>query len=203
MTVFRVRKLRGLLFPALLFFLPANTYAQNQVQGQVTFTPATKAERSAGVWIDGQYVGYVDELKDENKVLLLPGEHEISIRLAGYKDLTEKVIVEPKKMLVVKVRLDRDPQAHYSQVTAEVKLEVTPDRAAVFVDDAFVGHAGEFGGAGRGMLVSPGKHRIKIALAGYQTFETDVSLVASQKTQIKTDLVKGSVTQTTPPIKNP
>jgi PEGA domain len=203
MTEFTVRKLRAFLFSALLFLLPANTYAQNQVQGQVTFTPSTKAERSAGVWIDGQYVGYVDELKDENKVLLLPGEHEISIRLTGYKDLTQKVIVEPGKILVVKVRLDRDPQAHYSQVTAEVKLEVTPDRAAVFVDDTFVGHAGEFGGVGRGMLVSPGKHRIKIALAGYQTFETDVSLVGSQKTQIKTDLVKGSITQTSPLIKNP
>jgi hypothetical protein len=202
MTLFRACKLWGFLLPVLLFFLLANTYAQNQVQGQLTFTPATKVERSAGVWIDGQYVGYVDELKDENTVLLLPGEHDISLRLAGYKNLTLKVMVEPRKMSVVKVKLDTDPRVHYSQVTAEVKLEVTPDRAAVFVDDAFVGHAGEFGGVGRGMLVSPGKHHIKIGLAGYQTFETDISLVASQKTQIKTDLVKG-ITQTNPLTKNP
>lgn len=203
MTTLRVRKLGGFLFLAFPFFLPANTHAQNQVQGQLKFAATAKAERSAGVWIDGQYVGYVDELKDENRVLLLPGEHEISIRLAGYQDLTQKVIVEPRKMLVVKVKLDRDPRVHYSEVTAEVKLEVTPDRAAVFVDDVFVGHAGEFSGVGRGMLVAPGKHRIKIALAGFQTFETEIKLVASQKTQIKTELVKGSLTQTNLPIKNP
>jgi len=202
-TVFRVCKLRSLLFPIFLFCLVANAEAQNQVQGQLTFTPATKAERSAGVWIDGQYVGYVDELKDENTVLLLPGEHDVSLRLAGYKDLILKVKIEPSKMSIVKVKLDADPRVRFSQVTAEVKLEVTPDRAAVFVDDAFVGHAGEFGGVGRGMLLSPGKHHIKISLAGYQTFENDITLVANQKTQIKTDLVKGSASLTNPPTKNP
>jgi 23S rRNA A2030 N6-methylase RlmJ len=164
------------------------------VQGQLEFAAASKAERSAGVWIDGQYVGYVDELKDENKVMLLPGTHEISLRLAGYQDQTLKVVVEPRKSLVVKVRLERDSRVHYSEVTAEVKLQISPDRAAVFVDDAFAGHAGEFGGIGRGMLIAPGKHRIRIALAGYQTFETEINLSANQKTEIKTDLVKASVT---------
>lgn len=203
MTSSRVCDMRSFLFLVLLLFPAANMRAQNQVQGQLEFAAQAKAERSAGVWIDGQYVGYVDELKDENKVLLLPGTHEISIRLAGYQDQTLKVTVEPRKMLVVKVKLERDPKVHYSEVTAEVKLEITPARAAVFLDGAFVGHAGEFGGVGRGMLIAPGKHRIKISLAGYQSFETEIQLAANQKTEIKTDLVKGSVTQTTPPTKGP
>jgi PEGA domain len=200
MTAFMVRRLRGFLLLALLFFLSASAHAQSQVQGRVSFVAVHKTDRSAGVWIDGQYVGYVDELKGENKVLLLPGEHEISVRLAGYKSLTEKVIAESGKVLVLKVDLDKDTQAQYPAVTAELKLEVTPHRAGVFLDNAFLGHAGEFG---RGVLVSPGKHRIKIVLPGYQSFETDVNLVAGQKTQIKTELVKASVTETTPPMKNP
>ena len=198
MITSRLCGLRGVLFLALLFFSQANTRAQSQVQGQVEFAATAKQERSAGVWIDGQYVGYVEELRDENKVLLLPGTHEISIRLAGYQGQTLKVNVEPKKTLVIKVKLDRDPRVHYSDLTGEVKLEINPARAAVFLDDAFAGHAGEFGGVGRGMLIAPGKHHIKIALAGYQTFETEINLAANQKTEIKTDLVKGSVTQTTP-----
>jgi PEGA domain len=51
------------------------------------------------------------------------------------------------------------------------------------------------------MLVSPGKHQIKIALPGYQAFDTEVNLLARQKITIKTDLVPGSITQAGPSIK--
>jgi hypothetical protein len=54
---------------------------------------------------------------------------------------------------------------------------------------------------GRGMLVSPGDHHIKIALAGYQEFNTDVKLLPKQKITLKTDLVAGSITQAPPVIK--
>src|SRR6266487_3229493 len=53
----------------------------------------------------------------------------------------------------------------------------------------------------RGMLVSPGKHRVKIALPGYQAFETEVNLLPKQKITIKTDLAPGSITEAGPSIK--
>src|SRR5206468_12734462 len=53
----------------------------------------------------------------------------------------------------------KDPRTQFPKVTSQIKLQVTPERAAVFVDDAFAGTVGEFSGAGHGMLVSPGKHR--------------------------------------------
>jgi hypothetical protein len=56
------------------------------------------------------------------------------------------------------------------------------------VDGLFVGHVGEFEGMGRGMLVAPGTHEIKIALPGYQTFETEIKPLANQTVEIKTDL---------------
>jgi hypothetical protein len=74
--------------------------------------------------------------------------------------------------------------------TAEVKISVNPSRAAVFVDGLFVGHVGEFGGVGRAMLVAPGAHQIRIALPGYQIFQTDINPLGNQKVEIKTDLVK-------------
>jgi hypothetical protein len=75
---------------------------------------------------------------------------------AGYQEFKQKVVVEPGKQLVLRVAMQKDPRAEYPKVTAKVKLEVTPDRAAVFLDDAFVGHVQEFGGIGRSMLVSRG-----------------------------------------------
>jgi hypothetical protein len=186
---------------AILFPSIPTRAAQNVVLGEVHFEGASKTDKSSGVWIDGQYLGYVSELKGDKKVLLMPGAHQISVRQSGYQSLDEKITVEPGAFYTVRVKLQRDPRAQYSQVTSEIKLAVTPERAAVFVDDAFVGHVSEFGGAGRAMLVTPGSHRIKITLPGYETFETEVRLLANQKFEVKTDLVKGSIADAEPLIK--
>jgi PEGA domain len=181
---------------------PALSVAQgsNRVLGQVDFTGKTKAEKTAGVWIDGQYVGYVDELKGDKQVLLLPGMHKISVRQTGYLQLDEEIGVDPGKTTMVKVELQKNPKAEFSSVTSQIKLEVTPDRAAVLVDGAFAGVVHDFGGVGRAMLVAPGKHHVKIDLVGYQPFDTDVDLQPNQKITIKTDLVPGSVSQTDPAL---
>src|SRR5437899_5761654 len=181
------------VFFSLLFCIAS--IAQNQVLGEVQLVGKTKADKTSGVWIDGQYVGYVDELKDDKKILLMPGEHEIPVRQSGYKDFTQKVAVEPHKKVALQVVMLMDSRTRFPKVTSQIKLQVTPERAAVFVDDAFVGSVAEFSGVGRGMLVSPGKHRVKIALPGYQPFDTEVSLLPRQKITLKTDLLPESISQ--------
>src|SRR2546429_9496524 len=47
-----------------------------------------------------------------------------------------------------------------------------------------------------------GKHRIKVALPGYRTFETEVGLLAGQKSEVKTELLKGSIEQASSEVKN-
>jgi hypothetical protein len=169
--------------------------AQTTIMGELKFKGASKVEKTSGVWIDGQYVGYLSELWGPRRVLLLPGDHELVVRQAGYKDFTEKLTVEPKILLLVPVRMQKDTEDSWPKVTAELKVDVQPDRAAVFVDDRFLGHAGELGGAFHAMLLSPGAHRVKVELPGYQPFETDVNLVAGQKSVVKTHLEKGSIHQ--------
>jgi PEGA domain-containing protein len=172
--------------------------AENNVLGQVDLVGATKVERTSGVWIDGQYVGYLRELKGSKKILLLPGEHEITVRQGGYLDFTQKVTVRAGETQTLEVRMAKDTRVQFPTITAQIKLEVNPNRAAVFVDGVFVGHIAEFTGVGRALLVAPGKRKIRIALPGYQDFETDIDLVADQKSTIKTDLVKGGPAEGTP-----
>jgi hypothetical protein len=164
----------------------------NEVLGEVRFQADNGAAKSAGVWVDGRYVGYLNELKGSKKLLLLPGEHEISVREAGFQSVDQKVNVQPDQVQILHVSLVKDPRAQLPTVSAEVKLSIDPDRAAVFVDEQFAGHAHEFGGAGRAMLLSPGKHRIKISLPGYQSFETEIEVRANQKYDIKTQLPRGN-----------
>jgi hypothetical protein len=175
----------------------------SKVMGEVRFEGATKVERDSGVWVDGGYVGYLKELKDDKKVLLLPGEHKVTVRQSGYDDFTQRIVVEPGQVQIVRVKMNLATGASVPSVTATLKVTVQPGRAAVFLDGKYVGHASELGGALHSLQISPGKHKIKVELPGYRTFETEVDLLQGQKSEVKTDLVKGSIEQASPDIKPP
>ena len=194
---FLTRSVVGLLATASLLFVPV-LHAGNDVLGQVDLQGATKVERDSGDWIDGQYVGYLRELKGSKKILLLPGEHDITVRQGGYVDFVQKVMVRSGQTQTVDVKMEKDTRVQLPRITAEIKLDVNPHRAAVFVDGVLVGHVAEFNGVGKALLVTPGKRKITISLPGYQTFETDIDLVANQKSTVKTDLVKGGAAEGVP-----
>jgi hypothetical protein len=198
-------QLAKVLFAKLCFLVvvaPASSQ-DNKVMGEVRFEGATKVERDSGVWVDGGYVGYLKELNGDKKVLLLPGEHQIAVRQSGYDDFMQRIVVEPGQTQTVRVIMHLMPGARSPDVIATLKVTVQPGRAAVFLDDTYVGHASELGGAIHSLLISPGKHRIKVELPGYRTFETEVNLLAGQKSEVKTALVKGSIEQASPAIKPP
>jgi len=196
---------RVLLFIPLCAFLaaPPSPARDSKVMGEVKFEGATKVERDAGVWIDGEYLGYVKELKGKKKVLLMPGKHQITARQAGYGDFISDIVVEPGQVQTVSVRMSLVPGAATPKITSELKLTIQPTRAAVFLDNNYIGHAGELGGSVHSLLVSPGTHHIKVELPGYRTFETDVTLLAGQKSEVKTELLKGSIEQASSDIKKP
>lgn len=196
-------KYRGRAFACVLVLLSSMAAipalrADNKVLGEVELAGASKVENTSGVWVDGQYVGYLAELKGSKKLLLLPGDHEITVRQGGYLDFTQKISVRAGEKQTLEVKLEKDTRVELPKITAEIKLDVKPNRAAVFVDGVFVGHVGEFGGIGRALLVAPGKHSIKITLPGYQTFETDIDLVANQKSTVKTEMVAGGPAEGAP-----
>ncbi len=199
----RHRPLGLFIWFVVLFGTAKITAGQNEIMGELVFEGQTNVERDSGVWIDGNYVGYLKELKGSKKVLLLPGEHEVIVRQSGYNDYVQKVVVEPGGKRLISVTLQLSPRATAPDITATLKLKIKPKRAAVFLDEKYVGHAGEFGGAFRSMKISPGKHRIRVELPGYRTFDTEVNLLANQETEVKTELKIGSIEQNTPLIKKP
>jgi len=188
-----------LFLSGLLVVLAASALADNKVLGEVELQGETKVERDSGVWIDGQYLGYLKELKGSKKVLLLPGTHEIAVRQDGYEDFRTTVTLQPGEKQLVMVKMARDLRFQMPSVTAEIKISVNPDRAAVFVDGLLAGHAGEFGGIAKSLLVAPGHRKITISLPGYQTFTTEVDLAPNQKFNLKTDLLKEPATASPTP----
>lgn len=197
------RRFSFTLFASLLcsLMLFSNAFGEkNEVLAEIQFKGASLVEKEAGVWVDGTYVGYVRELKGSKRVFVMPGEHEVVARMDGYKDFTQRIAVNPNQTYLVEVALQRDPRLQFPTTYALVKMAVRPKRAAVFVDGAFTGHANEYEGLGGGLLLSPGKHDIEIALPGYRTFKTEVTLLANQKFKLTTRLAAGNIEQADPRI---
>jgi hypothetical protein len=169
--------------------------AEDRVQAELRFVAHNKDEKTAGVWVDGQYVGFVKELAGEKKLMLLPGKHEIIVRQAWFDELVEQVILEPGQVREFNVSLVKSAPIPRGQATGELKISAVPSRAVVFVDNQYAGHVDEFDGAGKAMLLTPGQHRVRIALPGYLPFDTVIDLRPHQRLKLETQLVKGSITE--------
>jgi hypothetical protein len=167
--------------------------AENEILGEVQLRPAGKVEKSAGIWVDGQYLGFLKELKGNRKILLMPGRHDIKARLSGHHDFDTQVEVVAGDMTTVRVAMRDNLDAVYPDTDemAKVKILVNPSRAAVFVNDSYVGHVEEFRGFRKSLGLAPGTYKIHITLPGYQPFESEMTLLKEQKYEIKTTLRKG------------
>lgn len=186
------------LLSLFVFFVFSMTaFAENKVLGQVDLQGATKVEKDSGVWVDGQYLGYLKELKGNKKILLLPGEHDIVVRQDGYEDFRTTVNLQPDQKVLVAVKLVKDLRFKMPSVFSDIKMDVNPNRAAVFVDDLFVGHAADFDGLVHSLRVAPGHRKITLSLPGYQTFNTELDLLPNQRFKLKTKLLKAPSALTT------
>lgn len=186
----QLKALSRFLLLMVPLFVGGSLMARNKVLGTVKLEAANKAAKDSGVWVDGQYVGYLKELKGSRKIMLLPGLHKIAAREAGYDEFTQTVRLRPGQKEVVTVLLKKNPYIRYGNENAQVKIAGGPERAAVFVDEQYVGHVDQFNGIGQGMLLTPGKHQISVSMPGYESFETEVTLRPHQKLKIKTKLIR-------------
>lgn len=172
----------------------AGAFAANPMLGEIRLEPGSRVERDAGVWVDGQYLGFVKELDNRERLMLLPGRHELTVKLAGFEDVVSTVMVEPGETRRYKVQLSPLATASYPDAgqTATVRLSIEPERAALFVDGVYAGNVDRFSGR-NGVRVRAGTHQIRIELPGYRPFESEMELIANQHYEIKTELLKGSV----------
>ena len=109
------------VIPALS--LPAAIHARtNDVMGEVRFSGRSGVEKTSGVWVDGQYVGYLKELKGSKKLLLLLGEHLLAVRQAGCQDFMQKVQIEPHEVMCA---LNRSRKWKFRSKCLNARLPVT------------------------------------------------------------------------------
>lgn len=179
-----------------LIGVTGSAIAANPLLGEVEIRPATRLEKDAGVWLDGQFLGTIRDLKGKSRLVLVPGDHDVLIKLIGYSDVRRMITVEPGQHHEFVVSLAPADDVTYPDPadTAKLKVSVEPEDAAVFVNDVYAGHVDQFNGR-RGMRLGAGVYQIRIALPGYQAFETELTVIANQEYEIKTELPKGTIVE--------
>jgi hypothetical protein len=176
----------GLGALALGSVLAAAAHAQGAGQSELRLIPETRVEKLAGVWVDGQYVGYVDQFKGHDTLTLAPGKHSLVVRESGMEGMTRELNLAPGGALDLVVKLmEPDPSTVIPEGPGELKVMVAPESAAVFVDGKFAGPAVQFGSVGRVLRLPEGKHEVRISQTGYKDYVTSVDISASERQTIE------------------
>lgn len=75
-----------------------------------------------------------------------------------------------------------------SRPRADVKVEVTPKQAEVYVDGFYAGVADDFDGAFKRLHVTPGGHAISLHLAGYRTTTENIYAAPGSTVKVKLEM---------------
>jgi PEGA domain-containing protein len=75
-----------------------------------------------------------------------------------------------------------------SPTYGSISLEVSPSDADVFVDGQYVGQVRDFDGIGAPLTLTPGRHRVELAAAGYEPLSFDVNVVPGQVVPYRGDM---------------
>jgi PEGA domain-containing protein len=68
--------------------------------------------------------------------------------------------------------------------SATISVSSSPDGADVYADEAFVGNAPAT------LKLSPGKHAVKVTMAGYKDWSRDITAIAGSEAHLKANLEK-------------
>jgi hypothetical protein len=179
---------------AVLIFIAALPARAQQVDdpGELQIITSHETEKDSGVWVDGEYIGYLRDFWGNKKIMLDPGEHQISIRKFGYKDFSQQVHIDAGKIQFLPIMMEIDVSSQYpTQDTATLRINVNPPDAAVLIDGAYVGYASQISGLFNSLTVTAGKRKVRIEMQGYQPYETEIELPAGRISEVRAALLKG------------
>ena len=86
---------------------------------------------------------------------------------------------------------------------ADIKTEVTPKDAEVYVDGYYAGHANDFDGVFKRLHVAPGGHSITFHLQGFRTVTENVYARPDSTFKMNTTMERLAAGETSAPVPSP
>jgi hypothetical protein len=114
----------------------------------------------AGVFVDGKYLGPAANFRMARKYAVAAGEHELVLRKPRYQEYKTTVKIEAGRTTIVTQSLQLRTLA--KPPFGSLKVKGFEKYAAVFVNEAYMGHADEFDGSNERPLLNPGDYNVKV-----------------------------------------
>jgi PEGA domain len=86
---------------------------------------------------------------------------------------------------------------------ADIRTEVTPKDAEVYVDGYYAGHANDFDGVFKRLHVAPGGHSITFHLQGFRTVTENVYVRPDSTLKVNTTMERLAAGETSAPVPSP
>ncbi|MFQ5696323.1 MAG: PEGA domain-containing protein, partial [Terriglobia bacterium] len=140
-----------------------------------------------------------------NRTIRLPaGEHTVSIHRYGHKPHVQQVSLTAGETTNLNVTLE-PIGGPVSGPWGRIRLMVNPNDTALFLNgktpDFLVGCTGATDTnfiAKQELLVRPGTHNLTLALDGYRTYNTTVTVAANERVEIRHTMQRGMGEETIP-----
>lgn len=141
---------------------------------------------TAGVFVDGKYLGPAANFNWAQTYVVTTGSHEVVLREPRYKEVTLKASIESGKTTTLKQKLEpvTVPTPPFGKLKTQAKEKFT----GVFVNGMFMGHTDEFDNFAQGLLLKPGDYVVRfVSPDGSRTHEEKVSITADKTTAVRWD----------------
>jgi PEGA domain len=158
--------------------------AASSLYAQETGYLKTKVDPGrAGVFVDGKYVGPAGNFGVGRKYSLPAGEHKIKLVEPRYEDIETSVTVQAGKTVEVKQSMKAlpTPKGPFGMLHTW-----SADKfAAVYVNEHFMGHAGEFNNPWQGLKLPVGEYTVRIEPPTGQAVTQKVKIEAEKSVMVK------------------
>jgi len=121
----------------------------------------------ADIYLDGEEVGKTPASLES----IVPGKHNLEIRMDGYEIWSESVIVEEE--------IGKTITAALQIKTGTIIVESTPPNASIFLDDEEVGRT-----PASLKSIVPGRHEMEVRMDGYEIWSESLDIEAETETTL-------------------
>jgi hypothetical protein len=150
------------------------------VPAQTTgYIDVSSSPAGANIFLDGAYQGQTTVTGPFTIANVQAGSHTVKLTMAGYQDYSTSVNVRAATTSYVNAAL----QPAVAVDTGSISVSSSPTGAGIYIDDAYKGLTPLTVDG-----VATGSHSVKVTLAGYQDWSTEVQVGAGSTASVSASL---------------
>ena len=147
-------------------------------QGDTAYLKTNVNPGRAGVFVDGKYVGPAGNFRIGQKYALPAGQHQVKLVDPRFEEFT--TTVELKAGKTTKLAEALKPLPAPKGPFGGLRTPVPEKYAAVYINDKYYGHAGEFNNSTQALMLPVGEYEVRVEPPGGKPISQKVKIEAGK-----------------------